>query len=321
MARIGSTELEVFPLCLGGNVFGWTADEGASCSVLDAYFAAGGNFVDTADVYSAWVPGNSGGESETILGRWMRARGNRDRMVVATKVGKAPWLPGLSAKTIHEAIDGSLARLQTDRVDLYYAHCDDEATPLDETLRAFDAVVRAGKVRYVAASNYRAPRLAEALAISRREGLARYVALQPSYNLMDRDDYEGALEQVCAREGVSCVPYYALAQGFLTGKYRPGVSVDTRRGEAARKHVGPRGDAVLAALDTIAEKHRTTVAAVALAWLVSRPPVASAIASARTLEQLEGLLPVATLQLGADDLARLDAASRPLSPESQRWAG
>ncbi len=311
MGRIASTELEVFPLCLGGNVFGWTADERASHAVLDAYVAAGGNFVDTADVYSAWIPGNSGGESETILGRWMRARGNRDRMVIATKVGKAPWLRGLSAKTIHEAIDGSLARLQTDRIDLYYAHCDDEATPLDETLRAFDALVRAGKVRYVAASNYRAPRLAEALSISRREGLARYVAVQPGYNLMERDEYEGALAELCAREGLSCIPYYALAQGFLTGKYRPGVSsVDTKRGGAAAKHVGPRGDAVLAALDAIAAARRTTVAAVALAWLVSRPTVAAAIASARTLEQLAGLLPVAGLSLGDEELARLDAASR-----------
>src|SRR6478735_755891 len=198
--RFGTTDLQVFPLCLGGNVFGWTADERQSFEVLDAYRAAGGNFVDTADAYSAWVPGHAGGESETIIGRWMKARGNRASMIIATKVGRLATMKGLSAKTIRAGAEASLRRLDTGHIDLYFAHADDPDTPLEETLRAFDALVREGKVRYVAASNYTAPRLAEALAVSRREGLAAYVALQPHYNLAHRQDYEGALRDFCQRE-------------------------------------------------------------------------------------------------------------------------
>jgi len=309
MAIIGTTTLDVSPLCFGGNVLGWTVDEAQSFAVLDAFVAAGGNFIDTADVYSSWAPGNSGGESETILGRWMSARGNRDRMIVATKVGKLEALTGLSAATIRKAAEASLRRLQTDRIDLYYAHADDPATPLDETLGAFDALVREGKVRYIAASNYTEPRLAEALEVSRRGGLARYVALQPHYNLVRRRDYEGALESLCAREGLACFPYYALASGFLAGKYRPGVTVDSARAQSAAKYLDARGLRVLAVLDAIAAEHGTAVAAVALAWLLARPTVVAPIVSARTPEQLAELMPAVSLRLSADDRRRLDEAS------------
>ena len=309
MAKIGTTSLDVFPLCLGGNVFGWTADEKQSFAVLDAYAAAGGNFVDTADAYSAWVPGHEGGESETILGRWMAARGNRDRMVIATKVGMLASLRGLGAKTIRAAAEGSLRRLRTDRIDLYYAHVDDAATPLEETLGAFDALVREGKVRYIAASNYTAPRLAEALAGAERMGLARYVALQPHYNLVHRAEYEGEVAELCAREGLACLPYYALASGFLAGKYRPGVKVESARAASAARNLDERGLRVLATLDAVAAERRTTVAAVALAWLRTRPAVVAPIASARTPEQLAELLPFASLRLTAAEVAKLNAAS------------
>ena len=309
MTKIGTTSLDVFPLCLGGNVFGWTADEKHSFAVLDAYAAAGGNFVDTADAYSAWVPGHAGGESETILGRWMAARGNRDRMIIATKVGKFPGLGGLAAATIRAAAEGSLRRLQTDRVDLYYAHADDAATPLEETLGAFDALVREGKVRFIAASNYSAPRLSEALAVSKRRGLARYVALQPHYNLVHRTEYEDGLAAFCTREGLACFPYYALASGFLAGKYRPGAKVESARAAGAGKYVDEKGLRILAALDTIAAERETTVAAVSLAWLRSRPAVVAPIASARTPEQLAELLPFAALRLSDEEERRLNDAS------------
>jgi len=309
MTKLATTDLDVFPLCLGGNVFGWTADEASSFAVLDAYAAAGGNFIDTADYYSAWVPGHVGGESEAIIGRWMRARGNRERIVIATKVGMLPGMDNLAAKTIHSAADASLARLQTDRIDLYYAHKDDPKTPLTETLAAFDALVRAGKVRHIAASNYTAPRLAEALAVSEREGLARYVAIQPHYNLVHRGDFEGELAGLCARERIACFPYFALALGFLTGKYRPGVAVASARGERASKYLDARGLRVLAELDALATAHDTTVAAVALAWLVAQPGVVAPIASARTPEQLRESLPMAKLRLARAELERLSAAS------------
>jgi aryl-alcohol dehydrogenase-like predicted oxidoreductase len=310
MPRIGRSDLDVFPLCLGGNVFGWTADEPASFAVLDAYAAAGGNFVDTADAYSAWAPGHAGGESESILGRWMAERGNRDRMVIATKVGSWEQAKGLGADAIRRGAEGSLQRLQTDRIDLYYAHRDDPGTPVEETLAAFDALVREGKVRHIAASNFSAPRLAEALAVSDREGLARYVALQPEYNLLERDGYEGELADLVAREGLSCVPYYGLASGFLTGKYRPGGDVDSPRAGGAGRYLDERGLRVLDALDAVAEAHAVPVAAVALAWLAAQPTVAAPIASARTVEQLADLLAMAELTLGAEELARLDQASR-----------
>jgi len=310
MPRLGRTDLDVFPLCLGGNVFGWTASEQESFAILDAYAAAGGNFIDTADSYSAWVPGHVGGESETIIGRWMAARGNRNRMIIATKVGRCPGRLGLSAQNIRAGAEASLKRLNVDRIDLYYAHADDINTPIEETLREFDALIREGKVRCIGASNFTAERLAASLAMSARQGLARYVALQPHYNLVVRSEYEGALSDVCAREGVACVPYFALAMGFLSGKYRPGSTVESARAEGARRYLDARGQGVLSALDEIAAAHQTTVAAVALAWLLAQPTVAAPIASARTAAQLADLLPMATTTLTPEESTRLADTSR-----------
>jgi len=303
--RIGSTDLSVFPLCLGGNVFSWTADEPQSFAVLDTYAAAGGNFIDTADTYTSWVPGHTGGESETIIGRWMRSRGNRERMIIATKVGYLPSLKGLAPATIHAAVDGSLKRLGTDRIDLYYAHSDDPMTPLADTLRAFDEIVRAGKVRHVAASNYTAPRLAEALAISDQERLTKYVALQPHHNLVHRAEYEGELRDECVRAGLSCVPYFALASGFLTGKYRPGVAVDSVRAGGASKYLNAQGERVLDALQRVAAAHHSTMSTIALAWLLADETIAAPIASARTPAQLTDLLPAVEVKLTADEVASL----------------
>jgi aryl-alcohol dehydrogenase-like predicted oxidoreductase len=305
---LGSTGIAVSPLCLGGNVFGWTADEAGSAAVLDAYVAAGGNFIDTADGYGNWVEGNPRGMSERIIGRWMAERGNRDELVIATKVGQAQGMRGLAAETIRTGANESLERLATDRIDLYYAHADDPDTPLEETMAAFDALVRAGKVLHVGASNYTAPRLAEALRVSDRQGLARYVALQPEYNLVSRSEYEGELQKLCVAEGIACMPYYALASGFLTGKYRPGgPDVESARARSARKHLDRAGH-VLAVLDEVAAAHSTTVSAVALAWLRAQPGVTAPIASARTPEQLAELLPMAGLELSSEELDRLSAA-------------
>ncbi|MEU9523367.1 aldo/keto reductase [Streptomyces sp. NPDC048224] len=310
LRKLGSSDLEVFPLALGGNVFGWTADQDRSFAVLDAYTAAGGNFVDTADSYSAWVDGNSGGESETVLGKWLAARGNRDDVVLATKVSQHPEYPGLSAANIKAAADASLRRLGTDRIDLYYTHFDKPEVPVEEIIGALDGLVKAGKVRHIAASNISAERLAESLAFSDREGLARYVALQPHYNLVSRDTYEGELSDLAERAGLAAVPYYALASGFLTGKYRPGTAVDSPRAGGAAKHLeSERGRRVLAALDEVAEAHDAPVATVALAWLAARPTVAAPIASARTVEQLPALLGVAGLKLTDDEIGKLTRAS------------
>jgi len=310
MTRITRTDLDVFPLALGGNVFGWTANEEQSFAVLDAYVAAGGNFIDTADMYSSWAPGNSGGESETIIGRWMKARGNRNKLVIATKVGLLPRLPGLSAKNIQRAAEDSLARLQTDRIDLYYAHEDDRAVPLVETLGGFDALVRAGKARYIAASNYNGPRLAEALRTSRREGFAEYVALQPHYNLMERHKYEGELADTVAAQGLASFPYFALAAGFLTGKYRVGSKVDSKRAEGAGTYLNEKGRKVLAALDEIAATRKEAVATIALAWLAAQPTVVAPIASARTPEQLPPLLRSTDVHLSKEEVEKLSAASQ-----------
>ncbi|MEU1872144.1 aldo/keto reductase [Streptomyces sp. NPDC019793] len=307
---LGSSDLEVFPLALGGNVFGWTADQDASFAVLDAYTAAGGNFIDTADSYSAWVDGNSGGESETVLGRWFAARGNRDDVVLATKVSQHPEYPGLSAANIKAAADASLRRLGTDHIDLYYTHFDKPEVPVEEIIGALDDLVKAGKVRHIAASNISSERLAASLEFSDREGLARYVALQPHYNLVSRDTYEGELRDLAEQAGLAAVPYYALAAGFLTGKYRPGTAVDSPRAGGAAKHLeSERGRRVLAALDEIAEAHGAPVATVALAWLAAQPTVAAPIASARTVEQLPALLAVAELRLTEDEARRLTRAS------------
>ena len=309
MTRMPHTDLDVFPLSLGGNVFGWTANEEQSFAVLDAYAAAGGNFIDTADMYSCWAPGNSGGESEAIIGRWMKKRGNRSKMVIATKVGNLPSLLGLSTKTIQRAVEGSLERLQTDHIDLYYAHVDDRATPLIESLAAFDGLVRSGKVRYIAASNYNAPRLAEALRACRREGFAQYVALQQHYNLMERQKYEGELEETVAAEGLGSLPYYSLASGFLTGKYRTGSKVDSKRAEGSGAYLNDKGRKVLGALDEIAGTRKEAVATIALAWLAAQPTVVAPIASARTPEQLPPLLRAADVHLTKEEVLKLSAAS------------
>lgn len=310
LRTLGSSDLKVFPLALGGNVFGWTADEAASFAVLDAYAAAGGNFVDTADAYSAWIDGNSGGESETIIGKWAKARGNRPDIVVATKVSQHPDFPGLSAANIKAAADASLRRLDTDYIDLYYTHFDQPDVPVEEIIGALDDLVKAGKVRHIGASNISAERLRESLDFSDREGLARYVALQPHYNLVSRDTYEGPLQDLAAAEGLAAVPYFALASGFLTGKYRPGTEVDSARaGSVAKYAASERGRQVLSALDEVAAAHGAPVATVALAWLAARPTVAAPIASARTVEQLPALLEVAELTLTDQEVDRLTQAS------------
>ena len=305
MTKIADTELDVFPLCLGGNVFGWTADEEDSFAVLDAYAEAGGNFIDTADIYAS-------GESEKILGRWLARRGRRDDMVIATKVGMgaAPERGNLKAATIRAAAEGSLKSLGVDHIDLYYAHRDDLGTPVEETLAAFDDLVREGKVAHIAASNYEAPRLAAALKISDTEGLARFVALQPHYNLVHRGEFEGDVADMCARENIGVMPYFGLARGFLTGKYRPGgPEGDSPRAKRAREHLDERGIAVLGVLDEVAAAHDTSVASVALAWLLAQPTVVAPIASARNTEQLADLLAIADLRLTADEVDRLASAS------------
>jgi aryl-alcohol dehydrogenase-like predicted oxidoreductase len=305
MATLAGTDLDVYRLCLGGNVFGWTADEDQSFAVLDAYAAAGGNFIDTADVYSAWVPGNSGGESETIIGRWLAARNNRDSMVIATKVGHGR---DLRRQAILEGAERSLERLQTDRIDLYYAHNDDPDTPFEESLGAFGELIREGKVRYVGASNLTAERLGEALEVAEREGLPAFVALQNEYNLVNRE-YERGPRPVVARSGLAMVPYYGLAAGFLTGKYRPdGSAVDSPRAAGAVARLDEHGLAVLAALDEVAGAHQTTQAAVALAWLLAQPTVVAPIASARTVAQLDELLAFPSLELSASELETLSRA-------------
>ncbi|GGZ16661.1 aldo/keto reductase [Streptomyces nitrosporeus] len=307
---LGSSDLKVFPLALGGNVFGWTADEAASFAVLDAYTEAGGNFVDTADSYSAWVPGNEGGESETLIGKWLKARARRDDVVIATKAGAHPAYKGLAAATLKEAAEASLRRLGTDHIDLYYTHFDDESVPVEEIITALDQLVKAGKVREIAASNISPERLRASLDFSEREGLARYVALQPHYNLVSRDTYEGPLLDTASAAGLAAVPYFALASGFLTGKYRPGKDVDSARAGSAAQHLeSERGRRVLAALDEVAREHDAEVATVALAWLAARPTVVAPIASARTVAQLPALTAVADLELTGRQLADLTEAS------------
>ncbi|MER6717261.1 aldo/keto reductase [Streptomyces halstedii] len=307
---LGASSLQVFPLALGGNVFGWTADEAASFAVLDAYTAAGGNFVDTADSYSSWIPGNEGGESETLIGAWLKSRGRRDDVVVATKVGGHPAYKGLSPDNVKKAAEASLRRLGTDHIDLYYTHFDDESVPVEDIVTALDELVKAGHVREIAASNISPERLKASLDFSEREGLARYVALQPHYNLVSRDTYEGALLDTAADAGLAAVPYFALASGFLTGKYRPGTEVESARAGSAAAHLDTeRGREVLAALDAVAREQEAEIATVALAWLAARPTVVAPIASARTVEQLPALLAVADLRLTDDQMARLTVAS------------
>jgi aryl-alcohol dehydrogenase-like predicted oxidoreductase len=306
MVSLGRTDLDVFPICLGGNVFGWTADEEQSRAVLDDYVAAGGDFIDTANSYLT-----EHGRSETILGQWMKERGNRDQIVLATKVGggRDPRLRNLRADNIRSEAHASLNRLQTDHIDLYYAHYDDLETPLEEELRAFDALVREGVVRYIAASNYTPERLAEALRMQRDLGLAEFTALQPHYNLVERE-YERTFAPIADAWDLAVLPYYGLAMGFLTGKYRTGgPEVDSPRAQRARAYLTKGGAAALEALDQVAAAHQTAVAAVALAWLRTRPHVAAPIASARTTGQLAEILPAATLELTPEETSLLSAAT------------
>jgi aryl-alcohol dehydrogenase-like predicted oxidoreductase len=310
--KLGNSGLEVAPLALGGNVFGWTVDEPASFRLLDAFVAAGGNLVDTADIYSAWVPGNKGGESETILGKWLKRPGNREKVLIATKVGKemGPDRKGLSKPYILRAAEDSLERLRTDRIDLYQAHADDPDTPLEETLEAFAQLIRQGKVRAVGASNYTANRLAKALELGTRPGLPSYQCLQPLYNLYDRAEYETDLEPLCREKGVGVIPYFPLASGFLTGKYRSEKDLANRpRGELVKKYLDDRGFRILDALDRVAGRYRCSPAAVSLAWLMARPGVTAPIASATSLDQLNELMGATKLSLDPPSIERLDAAS------------
>ena len=307
---IGTSELKVAPLVFGGNVFGWTADERTSFSILDAFVDHGLNFIDTADVYSAWVDGHQGGESETIIGKWFRESGKRHQVVLATKVGKLSTRAGLSAANIAAAVDDSLRRLKTDYIDVYFSHYDDETTPLDETLDAYQTLIKAGKVRVIGASNYTGERLEEALKVAKDSGLPAYQILQPEYNLYDRGGYETGLEPVAEQHKIAVVPYYALASGFLSGKYRSKADTQHKaRGSRVEKYLTPRGLEILDALDEVAKRNDTAPATVALAWMIARPSVTAPIASATSVAQLESLAAATRLQLAADDIHLLDEAS------------
>ena len=309
---LGHSGLAIAPLALGGNVFGWSADERTSFDVLDAFVGEGLQFIDTADTYSAWVPGNRGGESETIIGRWLKRSGKRDQVVVATKVAKWSQRKGLSPANVAAAADDSLQRLGIDRIDVYFAHEDDRSVPLEDTLGAFARLIEAGKVRTIGASNYSGARLAEALAVSAKHGLPRYEIVEPEYNLVARKTYETDIEPVVRRESLGVVCYYALASGFLTGKYRSEADLgkSAARGGAVKKYLDPRGRRVLAALDEVAAAHRATPAQVALAWLIAKPTVSAPIASATSAAQVHDIAASTRLTLSADEMARLDSASR-----------
>jgi aryl-alcohol dehydrogenase-like predicted oxidoreductase len=310
--ELGRSGLQVSKICFGGNVFGWTADEATSFRLLDAWVDSGMNFVDTADVYSRWVPGHTGGESETIIGKWLKQTGQRDRIVLATKVGKpmGDGRVGLAPAYIRSAVEASLKRLQTDVIDLYQSHDDDASVPLEDTLGAFADLIKAGKVRAIGASNYTAPRLSEALAVSARLGLPRYESLQPLYNLVERPAFESELEQVCVAHGIGVINFYALASGFLSGKYRSEADLGkSARGQGVKKYLTPKGLAVLDALDAVAQRLNATPAQVALAWQIARPSITAPIASATSIEQLDGLVAAARLELDADAIRSIDAAS------------
>lgn len=307
MRALGSSGLDIAPLVLGGNVFGWTADRAASFAVLDAFVDGGGTMIDTADVYSAWVSGHKGGESESVIGEWLKASGKRDKVQIATKVGMMPG--GLSPSTIAAAVEGSLKRLGTDRIDLYFAHQDDEKVPLADALGAFARLVEAGKVRAIGASNYSAMRLKEALDTAAAEGLPHYSVLQPEYNLVSRHKFEGELQDLAIQHNVGVIPYYGLASGFLTGKYRSEADFGkSPRGGGMKKYLEGNGPAVLTAMDAVAEQTGATHAQIALAWLAAQPGVTAPIASATSAEQVQDLLGAMRLELTADQIARLDAA-------------
>jgi aryl-alcohol dehydrogenase (NADP+) len=310
MTRIGTSDLDVFPLSLGGNVFGWTADRDTSFAVLDAFVAGGGDFVDTADSYSAWVPGNSGGESETIIGEWLASR-KPENVVVATKVSQHPDFRGLSGANVRKAAEASLARLGVDAIDLYYAHFDDETVPLEETVAAFGQLVTDGLVRHVAVSNYSAARIREWIEIAQRTGVALPVAVPPHYNLVHRNEVEETVIPVAEEFGLGLVPYYSLASGFLTGKYRStdAAGQSSPRAQGAAKYATAAGLRIIDALEEIGEAHDASIAATSLAWLRAQPTVAAPIASARTVEQVPDLLAGARLELTSDEVQALNSVS------------
>jgi aryl-alcohol dehydrogenase-like predicted oxidoreductase len=315
LREIGASGLHVAPLTLGGNVFGWTADEPTSFGVLDAFVDGGFNLIDTADVYSRWAPGHSGGESESVIGRWLKASGKRDRIVLATKVGKpmgedGSGRTGLSRRWIRQAVHDSLTRLQTDRIDLYQSHDDDTATPLEETMAAFGELVKEGKVRAIGASNFNAARLAEANAVAAQLGVPRYECLQPHYNLVERKVFEAELEPLCRAQGLGVINFFGLARGFLTGKYRSEADLGkSLRGGGVKKYLEPHPMRVLAALDALAAECKATPAQVALAWQMARPGITAPIASATSVAQLQELMGAARLMLSAAQITALDAAS------------
>ncbi|MBB6274850.1 aryl-alcohol dehydrogenase-like predicted oxidoreductase [Pedobacter cryoconitis] len=311
--KLGNTDLLVSPVTFGGNVFGWTLDEKKSFEVLDGFVAAGFNFIDTADVYSRWVPENKGGESETIIGNWMKARNNRNQIILATKVGSNMALDGkkcLSKKYILEEVDASLVRLKTDYIDLYQSHYDDPETPVQETLEAYDQLIRAGKVRWIGASNFSPERFKESLETSERLSLPKYQTFQPEYNLYQREGFEKEMEHICLDNHIGVINYYSLASGFLTGKYRSEADLGkSQRGSAVKNYLNPRGFKILKALDEVSEQYNASVASVAIAWLIARPSVTSPIASVTSLNQLKDLIRAASLKLGIEDISILDEAS------------
>jgi aryl-alcohol dehydrogenase-like predicted oxidoreductase len=310
--KLGNSGLEVAPLAFGGNVFGWTVDEPTSFALLDAFVEAGFNLIDTADMYSTWVKGHKGGESETIIGKWLKRSGNRPKVVIATKVGKemGPNRKGLSKTYIHQAVEDSLQRLQTDYIDLYQSHADDPDTPLEETLEAYDQLIKQGKVRAIGASNYSAARLAQSLVVSEKTGYPRYESLQPLFNLYDRVDYEKELEPLCRERGLGVISYFSLASGFLTGKYRSKDDLSKRaRGEFVKKYLNARGFAIIDALNKVAQEHNMTPAQVALSWLIAHPSITAPIASATNLEQLNELIEATTIELNPSVIDLLNQAS------------
>jgi aryl-alcohol dehydrogenase-like predicted oxidoreductase len=312
MRQLGNSGLEVAPLAFGGNVFGWTADESTSFALLDAFVDAGFNLIDTADMYSTWIQGHSGGESETVIGKWLKHSGKRTQVLIATKVGKemGPDRKGLSKNYILQAVEDSLRRLQTDYIDLYQSHADDPQTPLEETLEAYDQLIKQGKVRAIGASNFSAQRLAESLEISEQTGYPRYESLQPLFNLYDRVDYEKELQPLCREKDLGVISYFSLASGFLTGKYRSGADVSkSARSKFVEKYINARGFRIVEALKRLAQQHDLTPAQLSLAWLILQPTITAPIASATNLDQLNELMQAATIELSADVIEQLNQAS------------
>jgi aryl-alcohol dehydrogenase-like predicted oxidoreductase len=313
MRKLGRSGLQVSPLAFGGNVFGWAADEPTSFQLLGRFVDEGFNFIDTADMYSRWAPGNEGGESETIIGKWLKKRGKRDQVIIATKVGMemGPDRKGLAPAYIRSAVEDSLRRLQTDYIDLYQSHQDDESTPIADTLATYDELIKVGKVRAIGASNYSAERFEEALAISEQQGLPRYETMQPNYSLAERAGFEDRLQKICVENEIGVIPYFSLAAGFLTGKYRSEADLENKpRARMVKKYLNERGSRILDALDNIAKETVSTPARVAIAWLMAQPGVTAPIASATSLRQIEELFEATRLNLGPNHLEQLDTASR-----------